>query len=255
MRTFFLLILFFLVFLVLVNSSIAGIDLTPSRSSSGAFSVTPQPPVIAIQENTAAPTQVAALLPVTGGCSDPYTVRSGDTLSQIAVNCDTTLAFLKQVNPQMPNVDCMYPGQLINIHNGSTVQLPAPCRVAAHQVAVAPSLDVPVPVVALPPTCACYTGSIPVSGSYPMIIPGSGLQVTALNFPPNTFVNVGIGPVTTGYTVVASGITDANGSLITRITIPTAPDSQTAWVVVVMTTTASPIQVLSAPFTVGLSAE
>jgi LysM repeat protein len=252
MKIFFFLILFFLAFLMLLNSCMAGLDLTPNTpSATEVFSITSQPQEMRVQENPAT-SQVPALVPVTGGCSDPYTVRSGDTLSQIAVNCNTTLAFLKQVNPQMPNADCMYPGQQINIHSGSTVQPPAPCRAAAPQIAAAPLLEAPVPVVVLPPACDCYTGLVPVSGSYPMIIPGSGLQVTAHNFPPNTFVNVAIGPPTTGYTVVASGVTDANGTLITQITVPTASDSQTYWVVVVLTTTANPIQIMSKPFYIGL---
>jgi hypothetical protein len=251
MRVFILLIIFFLAFLMLVNSSIAGLDLTPDTPLPEAFSATSQPQVIHIQENPA-PSQIPALLPVTGGCSDPYTVRSGDTLSQIAVNCNTTLAFLTQVNPQMPNVDCIYPGQQINIHNSNTVQPPAPCRASALQAAVAPTFEVPVPIVALPPTCACYTGLVPVSGSNPIIISGSGLYVTALNFPPDTSVDVAIGPHTMGYTVVASGMTDANGSLRVQITVPTAPDAQTPWVVVVMTNTASPIKVMSKPFYIGL---
>lgn len=83
-----------------------------------------------------------------------------------------------------------------------------------------------------------------------MLVSGTGLQVKAIHFPPNTPVNIGIGPRTTGYTVVASGITDSNGSLTTQITIPTAPDTQTLWVVIVMTTNPAPIQILSELFTI-----
>jgi len=78
------------------------------------------------------------------------------------------------------------------------------------------------------------------------------LIVTALNFPPNTPVRVAIGPRDIGYTVVASGVTDANGTLSTRIIISSAPDSQAAWVVVVLTTTPSPMQIMSKPFYIGL---
>jgi LysM repeat protein len=260
MRVFFFLVLFFLGLLLFANSSMAAVDLTPNTpedalASGFADPSTPsQPQVLQIQESLTMPRQTGAMVPVTGGCSDPYTVRSGDTLSQIAVMCGTTLAFLTQVNPQIPNVNCMYPGQQINIRNGSMVLPPAPCRVAAAQNAVSPPLNVPVPVVALPADCACYTSPVPVSGLRPMIIPGSGLQVTALNFPPNTPVNVAIGPRTTGYTVVASGVTNSNGSLILQIAVPTAPDSQIPWVVVVLTTTTSPIQIMSEPFYIGLSA-
>ena len=266
MRAFFILALFFLVFLLVAVNSMAGVDLTPNTALAvpAAAAQAPAPAissptapvqVINIQENVTSPSQSSVLLPVTGGCSDPYTVRVGDTLSQIAVNCRTTLAFLTQLNPQMSNVDCMYPGQQINIHNNTAQQF-APCRQAAPQIEAAPASEVPVevaiPVVALPAACACYAGTVPDSGLRPLLIPGTGLIVTALNFPPNTPVNVAIGPRTTGYTVVASGVTDANGMLTTRIIIPSAPDLQTAWVVVVLTTTPAPMRVMSAPFYIGL---
>ncbi len=254
MRAFFILVLFFMVFLLVAVNTMAGVDLTPDTAAAAAApavsSPTSQPQDVQIQKNPAT-SQVAVLVPVTGGCSDPYTVRSGDTLSKIAVNCSTTLAFLTQVNPQMPNVDCMYPGQQINIRNNTAQQF-APCRVAAAVRSEVVPVTASIPVVALPAACACYTGQVPVSGFYPMLIPGSGLQVTALNFPPNTPVDVAIGPRATGYTVIASGVTDANGTLTTRIIIPSAPNSQTAWVVVVLTTTPAPMQIVSRPFTIGL---
>jgi hypothetical protein len=84
-----------------------------------------------------------------------------------------------------------------------------------------------------------------------MINPGSGLLVTALNFPLNTIVDVAIGPRDTVYNVVASGVTDANGTLTTQIIVPSAPDSRTVWVVV-LTTTSEPMQIVSRPFTIGL---
>jgi len=46
----------------------------------------------------------------------------------------------------MTNVDCMYPDQLINIHN-NTVQQYAPCRQAARIVADVPVAAVPVEAV------------------------------------------------------------------------------------------------------------
>jgi hypothetical protein len=50
----------------------------------------------------------------------------------------------------MPNVDCMYPGQQINIHN-NTAQPFAPCRQAAPIASV--PVTASVPVVALPEAC------------------------------------------------------------------------------------------------------
>jgi len=103
MRTFFILVLFFLVFLLVAAHSIAGVDLTSDTAAAVPIPVTAvsaptsSEPVIQIQENHIPLNQSTVFLPVTSGCSDPYTVRAGDTLSQIAVNCNTTLAFLTQI--------------------------------------------------------------------------------------------------------------------------------------------------------------
>jgi LysM repeat protein len=250
MKAFIILVLFLLVFLLLANKSMAGVDLTPSTDASGqvyvpeVFATLPPQQVITIL-GTPPPSQISAPILVTGGCSEPYTVRSGDTLSQIAVNCGTSLAVLTQVNPQMNNVDCIYPGQQINIRSANMVHPPAFCKAAAAVRAA------PVPVVALPVDCACYNDSIPVSGPGPRLIAGSQVQVTASNFPANTPVNVAIGPQASGYQLVTSGVTDANGSLTTQITVPNSPDAQTAWVVMVSTTTPIPLLVMSQLFTIG----
>lgn len=255
MRAFIVLVIFFLTFLLLVNSSLAEVDLTPNTPATVQADAPASSSEVIFIQDSAIPSQSAVILPVTGGCSDPYTVRSGDTLSQIAVNCGSTLAFLTQVNPQMGHVDCMYPGQLINIHS-STVQQPAPCRAQSEppvQVEPPPvrfepplvQIEPAAPVVVVLPQIV-----VPITGAIPMLVSGTGLQVKAIHFPPNMPVNIGIGPRTTGYTVVASGITDSNGSLTTQITIPTAPDTQTPWVVIVMTTNPAPLQILSELFTI-----
>ena len=48
-------------------------------------------------------------------CSDPYTVRWGDTLAKIAARCNSTVAILIRANPQIANPNRIYPGQLINV--------------------------------------------------------------------------------------------------------------------------------------------
>lgn len=81
MRAFFVLVIFFLAFLLLVNSSMAEVDLTPNTPASAAAAASApsgaaeaaSPEVIYIQDS-AVPSQGAVVLPVTGGCSDPYTV-------------------------------------------------------------------------------------------------------------------------------------------------------------------------------------
>jgi LysM repeat protein len=194
--------------------------------------------VITIQSTQATTSQTSAFVPVTGGCSNPYTVQSGDSLSQIAVNCNTTLAAIRQANRQIINANLIYPGQQVNIPNGNIGQIPVTGKEEA------------IPVTSLPLTCACDSAPIPVTGFVPMLIPGSSLQVRAINFQPNTPVNVAIGPKNTTYTVVAHGVTDASGKLTTSIIVPTVSNSQTLWVVVVETTTQPSIRAMSLMFNI-----
>jgi LysM repeat protein len=240
MRTFFVVILFFLAFLLFASSSPAGVNLTSTTANSvqaatpaATFTAT-QPQVITIQQSPATTSQSSASVPVTGGCANPYTIQPGDSLSQIAVNCNTSLATIRQANLQITSANLIYPGQQIILPNGSTVQIPVTGKEAA---------------TAIPQPSA--TTLVPVTGLIPAIQPGTGLQVRSINFPPNTPVHVAIGPQSVGYTVVTSGVTDASGNLTSVITVPTASNAQTPWVVVVSTTNQPTLQAMSLPFTIG----
>ena len=234
MRAFFILVLFFGAFILMVGNLVAGVDLT-SNLPAAAQTVVPsdvpaasEPQVTSIQESPVVTSQVIALVPVTGGCANPYTVRSGDSLSQIAVNCRIPLATIRQANLQITNTNLIYPGQQVNIPDGNMdpIVTTVPAEVT--------------PAAALLPTCTCDPASIPITGTVPMLIPGTSLQVKAIHFPPNTHVDVAIGPKNTAYTVMTQGVTDANGGLTTSIMVPTVSNSQTLWVVVVSTTTTQP---------------
>ena len=245
-RTFFIVILFFLAFLLFASGVIGNANLTSNTPGSGQVPVQAaapvttgpvvinEPQVITIQESPT-PNNGDNSIPVTGECTNPYIVRFGDMLSQIAAVCDTTVAAIRQANSQITDANLIYPGQQLVIPN-----------VAAPPPPVQPT-TVAVPVTGEP------VGKmlIPGTGLYSLVQAGTGMQVKGIGYPANTPVNVAIGPQNTTYTVVTSGVTDANGNLTTRIVIPSAPDSQTPWVVVVSTTTQPPIQAMSQPFVIG----
>lgn len=48
-----------------------------------------------------------------GDCGDFYTVQRGDYLRKIARLCETTLAALERANPDIPNPNRIYPGQVL----------------------------------------------------------------------------------------------------------------------------------------------
>src|SRR5512133_296411 len=96
MRIFFILALFLAALILIVPNLTAGVDLTPDSAGVAQAAAPPdvpvsQPQVITINESPATIVQSSAIMAVTGGCTNPYTVQSGDSLSQIAVNCNTTL--------------------------------------------------------------------------------------------------------------------------------------------------------------------
>ena len=64
-----------------------------------------------------------------GACTDPYVVRSGDTLSAIARLCAVSLADLLAANPDITNPDLIHVDQRIRIPGGSSA--PQAARPAA----------------------------------------------------------------------------------------------------------------------------
>lgn len=262
MKAFVILVLLFLVIFFIASTSLANVDLTPDTppaAVNNSFSAAAEEPqVINIQNPTVVPqvyTPSNETFPVTGAatCTDPYTIRPGDMLSGIAELCNTTVATIRLANPQITNINMIYPGQQIRIPGAPNGQQAVVPQQAAPTAAVQPQINAP-EVVAQAPTvpvttpAATSTAPVPVTGPYPIIQSGTMLQVKARYYPPNTAVNIAIGPQAVGYNIVATGTTDASGNLTARVVAPVAPDSQTPWVVVVATTGTPPVQAMSSPF-------
>ena len=122
MKTFFLLVIVFLAFLLFASIRYANVDLTPDTPTSSQGASISEPEVVNIQEES--PTysnQGGFLLPVTGACSNPYIVQDGDYLSRVAEICDTSIAAIRAANPEISNANLIYPGQQILIPVGGAV--------------------------------------------------------------------------------------------------------------------------------------
>lgn len=243
MKVVFLLFLLFMVFLLIASSSIGSADLTPDTTSASA-STSPsgsnaESNVIQIQDNTS--NQAALQIPVTGSCTDPYIVQSGDILSAIAEGCNTTVAAIRQANPEITNTNIIYPGQKFHIPG-------APAQSNGQQIPVPVTGGTSPSVVTNPTTPQQPSAAQAALPSGALIIrPGTGVQVKALNYPPNTPVFVAIGPQNSGYNVVARGITDSDGQLSSTILVP-ADNSGSPWIIVVATSNNPVIQATSLPF-------
>jgi len=251
MKAFLLLVILFIGFVFLSASELATVDLTPDTPAVYAAAPAVEEDVIVIPESTV-PNDVVLVVPVTGTCTDPYIVRSGDMLSSIAEICNTTVANLRLANPEITNANLIYPGQAIRISAVAVIQptvipvtgqQPAPIVIQVSPPEVAVTV---VPNQGQPPAPAVAA----VPQLVPAIQPGTGMQVKGMNFPANTLVHIAIGPFNTGYNVVANGITDNAGNVTATIVVPTAPDPTSPWIVVVATISDPVIQAASEPFTI-----
>jgi len=251
MKAFFLMVLLILVFFTIGASSLGEVDLTPDTpvmtQSEVQTGFVPQPQVIHLQEEQ--PSSIVPQtqpIPITGACTDPYTVQSGDNLSRIAELCNTTVGELRLANPQITNINLIYVGQSLDIPND-----------AGQEVVSLPVTGLgPKEVMTMPTPTAITTNPdtpLPVTGSVPVFRPGTLLRVIAENYPPLTIVNIGIMPENGSITKLTSGITNQEGSLTTIIELPNIQDLQTYRVVIISTTSDEPTQVnaISDPFFIG----
>ncbi len=139
--------------------------------------------IVAMLIMTLSPTQNAMAQSV---CGTEYTIRSGDTLSDIAQTCDTSVSALLAANPQIEDADLIYPGTV---------------------------LDIP-------------SGTIPDTGSASLILqPTSGpagttITVTGVNYPANSEIRVGPGVLNTEPVTIHLVQTDARGRFTTQVKIP-----------------------------------
>ena len=170
-------------------------------------------------------------IPVTGYCSNPHLVVQGETLSVISRACGTSVPVLLALNPSITNPNLIYAGQLIWLYQVDTSQLSVPVTGGNTPL----TATVPVNPVVLNPSV--------------MPIPsGTRLQVKVSNFPANTPVNIGVGKPGSGYQVVNTAITDANGSLQSTAVVPSVTGTPDQWTVIVITTTSPTVQSQSQPF-------
>jgi LysM repeat protein len=250
MKAFFILVLFILVFFLIISSSLAGVDLTPDTPSAPSSAIILQqaePQVIMVQENTpVSPAgQTGQAIPVTGSCTNPYTVRPGDSLSLIGKLCARTTGALRLANPQISNINLIYPGQQLNIPGGSGTSATAEIPVTGDKSFTLPTTQ-PTPQINMSPTGLPY---VPNTGSTQGILGGTLLRVQALNFPRNTAVNLELADQTgSAPLILSSGVTDANGNLITTTALPNQVSGSGPWSVVVYTTGTPRVQAASLSF-------
>jgi len=187
-------------------------------------------------------------------CGDTYIVQRGDYLSKIARACNVPLATIISLNPQISNINRVYPGQVIRLTSAGTipdtgrtyiVQRGDYLSLIARRFGttvwellrlnpeiVNPSRIYPGQVIRLP---AGATG-LNVSLSTISPKPGAQVTVTVRGFPANASIDYRLGKQGQPYVSVWDGTTNASGDASATITIPNSAVKGEKWVVVVQTT-------------------
>lgn len=145
-------------------------------------------------------------------CGTQVTAQSGDTLWDIARQCNVTVPAILEAN--------------------FTIFEPS-------QIAVGQSINIPSANVARPPQVNVYPQSVR---------PGDRIQVIANGFPLTTDVRVSIGQQGAEPSVSQTIETDRQGAAITNLTIPPTANVNGRWVAVVETTEGQSYQATSFAF-------
>lgn len=212
----------------------------------------------------------ASAAPVTGTCGDTYVVQRGDYLNLIAQKCDVTLSDLIKYNPQITNINRIYPGQVINITSSGTVPTttPPPSTSTTYTVRwgdtlaaiawrfgttlsqilalnpsiVNPSLIYAGQVLKIPTGTSTTPGTgVPITGtqisiSSSSVKPGGTVTVSVWSFPANAEIDFRLGKQGSAASVFVDAMTDASGRASKTLTIPNTAAAGEKWVVLVLTT-------------------
>lgn len=151
-----------------------------------------------------------------GPCGRSYVVQQGDTLSEIAELCRTTVADILAVNPGLTSSSRIFVGQRLAI--------PEPEQI------------LPLPIVGLSPICG---------------LPGDNVTVQASGLPPNSIVEVGLGERGAAYDIDRTLRASDTGELLFVIEIPESAEASELWVVTLIAQTGGPsLGAISNSFTV-----
>lgn len=272
----FVLLFFFFLITIFAGGTIGDTDLTPDT-----------PPV---SSGSNSPGAFAPVVQgVQGGiCGSPYSVRSGDTLSEIARACAINLSDLLAANPQITDPDLIHVGQQINLPVNSVqpalpvveVQDQEPPQAAATAVKEEPAAQQAAEAEVQPATeqlaaqapiptedailsafeTARATGDEtekPPAVSTPQpakddqkIVAGSVIEVVVQGLPANAPVMVGIGQVGSQPFYFDERITNDQGVLNVAVGVPSGALPDQKWTVTVTSMSDPAVSVTAEPFSI-----
>jgi LysM repeat protein len=189
-------------------------------------------------------------------CGDTYTVLWGDYLSKIAKTCGVSLSSLISNNPEIKDINRIYPGQVIRITSSGTIPVTGNTYtvvkgdylsliavrfgttvselLSLNPAIVNPSILYVGQVIKLPSGTTNTTGLITLSTRSAKV--GAQVEVKVNSFPANADIDFRIGKEGQAWTAVVDGKTDSKGAATAKVTIPSAAKVGEKWVVKVLTT-------------------
>lgn len=205
-------------------------------------------------------------------CGDTYVVQRGDYLAKIARNCGVTLTALLNANPQISNRNLIFPGQVLNIPDGTepasvtggsiyivkpgdtlnkiaarfgitlTALLNAnPSITNANRIEAGQQIRLPEGAIQVP------TVSIwPVGGRA-----GAAITIGITGFRPNINVDILFGQSESQLESIGRVTTDANGAVLQQVTVPASAQAGRSYVFVVRSAQNASEQATSNTFTVS----
>lgn len=130
-----------------------------------------------------------------GPCGEIYTVLPGDTLSEIAELCETTVTAILEANPEV--------GDATRLFVGLRLRIPRPPEERR-------------PLLAITPACGP---------------PGTEVFVLASGFPPGTAVDLSIHRQDREARTAGSVVSNEFGKFETRLTVPNSAEPNQIWVI------------------------
>ncbi|MBE0699562.1 MAG: LysM peptidoglycan-binding domain-containing protein, partial [Anaerolineaceae bacterium] len=158
-------------------------------------------------------------------CGDTYTVLWGDYLSKIAKNCGVSLSSLISNNPEIKDINRIFPGQIIRITSGGTIPVTGSTYtvvrgdylsliaqrfgttvselLSLNPAIINPSILYVGQVIKLPSGTTTTTGLITLSTRSAKV--GAQVEVKVKGFPVSTDIDFRVGKEGQAYSAVVDG--------------------------------------------------
>jgi LysM repeat protein len=198
---------------------------------------------------------ISAPAAAAAACGDTYTVLRGDFLSKIANNCGVSLSTLISNNPEIKDINRIFPGQVIRIKSSGTIPVTGSdtytvvrgdyLSLIAQRFGTTvsdlltlnpdiknPSILFVGQVIKLPG--GLTTGLISLSTRSAKV--GAQVEVKVTGFPASADIDFRLGKEGAAYSAVVDGKTDSKGAATAKVTIPSTAKVGEKWVVKVLTT-------------------